>query len=198
MRMVMYIVTVLMGIFIILHYSLGHCLYQEPKNEAYFSNVKHYNVIHQRDIMPSPSYIIVSSILLGIGMGVYISLAQRVQMNWWLTIGTVLLLSLLYLVELTRKITLNDEELILERMLGKTRRIPLNQIDGMYLFSWNKKFLDKNALTTKLVVVTGKKKYPFTLSGIEPRAVMNMMKENFGVTENKMFIAHHKETHPNP
>ena len=103
--------------------------------------------------------------------------------------GTVLVLFILYLVEITRKIVLTEENLTFERMFFRTKRIPLDQIDGLYVYSFNKKFLNKNAFTTKLVVATGNTKYKFTLSGIDTRAVLNMMKENFGINENKMYIA---------
>ncbi|MBQ9313530.1 MAG: hypothetical protein IJ220_00785 [Clostridia bacterium] len=84
---------------------------------------------------------------------------------------------------------MTEDNLVFERMFFKAKKIPLNRIEGMYIYSFNKKFIDKNAFTTKLVVSTGNSKYKFTLSGIDTRAVMNMMKENFGISENKMFIA---------
>ena len=59
----------------------------------------------------------------------------------------------------------------------------------MYLYSWNKKFLKKHALTTKLVITTNSdKKYKFVISSLDNKAVLNLLKENFGVINNKMYI----------
>ena len=62
--MVMYVVTALVFLLIITNYFLGYKLYIEPKNEGYFTNVNHYNVIQQKDIMPNPKYVAVISALL--------------------------------------------------------------------------------------------------------------------------------------
>ena len=175
--MLMYIVTIIIFILIFINYFLGFKLYKEPKNNAYFTNVKHYNVIHQRDIMASPKYIF------------SISASLRNLFNSYVIWGTIITLFILYLIEITRKVLLTEDNLVFERMFFKAKKIPLNRIEGMYIYSFNKKFIDKNAFTTKLVVSTGNSKYKFTLSGIDTRAVMNMMKENFGISENKMFIA---------
>ena len=125
----------------------------------------------------------------GIFFGIYMLLGRIAQTNSFVIWGTVIVLFVLYLVEITRKIVLTDENLVFERMFFKTKKISLDKIDGMYVYSFNKRFMNKNAFTTKLVVATGNSKYKFTLSGIDTRAVLNMMKENFGVNENKMFIA---------
>lgn len=106
--------------------------------------------------------------------------------------GTVIVLLALYLIEITRKIAITDEYLEFERIFFITKKIPLDQIDGMYIYSFNKRFLNKNAFTTKLVVANGQSRYKFTISGIDTRAVLNMMKENFGINENKMYIARNK------
>lgn len=100
----------------------------------------------------------------------------------------MLLLFVLYLIEISRKILLTSDSLEFERMFFRTKKIPLDKIDGMYIYSYNKKFLNKNAFTTKLVVVNGNNKYKFTLSGISPKVVLNMMKDNFGISDYKMYI----------
>ena len=84
---------------------------------------------------------------------------------------------------------LKEDKLILSKAFSKKVELYGNQIKGIYIYSFNKKFLKKRALTTKLVVVTKTDKfYKFTLSSIDNKAVLNMIKENFGVTEYKMYI----------
>lgn len=187
--MVMYVVTALVFIGIFANYFLGYKLYKVPSNKGYFSNVNHYNTINRKDIMASPKYVGGLSILLGLFLGVYIVLCDLVQMNTFLKWITVTTLFILYLVEITRKITLTDDYLELGKIFSPTKKIALNDIDGMFVYSYNKKFLNKRAFTTKLVVAAGSKKYKFTLSSIDVKAVINMMKDNFGITENKMFVA---------
>jgi hypothetical protein len=64
------------------------------------------------------------------------------------------------------------------------------KITGMYIYSYNKKFLKNHAYTTKLVVVEDSgKKHKFSLSSLDNKAVLNLMKDTFGVTNNKMYIA---------
>lgn len=188
--MIMYVVTAIIFVLIFLNYFLGFKLYKEPKNSGYFSNVKQYSVPRQKDIMTSPKYVFFISVSLGIFLGIYILLGRISAMNSLLLWGTVLVLFILYLIEITRKISLTDEYLKFERAFFKTKKIMLQQIDGIYVYSYNKRFINKNAFTTKLVVSTGSSKYKFTLSGIDTRSVLNMMKENFGISENKMYIAH--------
>ena len=188
--MIMYIVTAIIFVLIFLNYFLGFKLYEEPKNQGYFTNVKHYNVVRQKDIMTSPKYVFIISVSLGIFFGVYVLLGRMLEINALVIWITFLTLFGLYLVEITRKISLTEEYLKFEKAFYKTKLIPLEQIDGIYVYSFNKKFINKNAFTTKLVVVNGKSKYKFTLSGIDTKSVLNMMKDNFGISENKMFIAH--------
>lgn len=187
--MIMYVVTGIIFLLILVNYYLGHALYKLPSNDGYFSNVKHYNIINKKDIMASPKYVTVLSMLLGIFLGIYVCLSSFYQINAYVEWGTVLILVLLYLVEISRKVTITDENLEFEKLFTPTKKIPLNSIDGMYVFSYNKKFLNKRAFTTKLVVATGNEKHKFTLSSIDVKAVMNMMKDNFGITENKMYVA---------
>ncbi len=185
----MYIVTALIFVTIFITYFLSFKLYKEPANEGYFNNVGHYNTINHKDIMASPRYVATMSILLGIFIGVYYLLAQLTGLNPYIKYATIIVLFGLYLIEITRKISLNEDTLKLEKFLSPTKSIPLNSIDGMYIYSYNKKFLKKRALTTKLVISTSNEKYKFTLSSIDIKAVINMMKENFGITENKMYVA---------
>lgn len=187
--MIMYIVTVIMFILIFINYFLGYKLYKEPQNEGYFTNVKHYNVIHQRDIMTSPKYVLAISIFLGILIGAYAFLGEITKTNSFIIWGTILIVFALYLIEITRKVHLTEENLEFERLFFKTKKIPLGNIDGIYVYSFNKKFINKSAFTTKLVVTMGNQHYHYTLSGIDTRAVLNMMKDNFGITENKIFVA---------
>lgn len=191
--MIIYVATALIIVVILINYILGAKLYNEPKGGTYFSNVTNYNVIHQKDIMPSPQYVFGISSLLGIFIGIYIFAGGVAKANSYVIYGTVILLVILYLIEITRKIVLNENNLEFERLFFRTKKIPLHTIDGMYIYSFNKKFLDKNALTTKLVVTTDNSRYKFTLSGISIRAVLNMMKENFNISENKMYIQKKKK-----
>ena len=192
MTLCMYIVTALVYILTAITYLLSYKLYKEPKNDAYFDNVNNYNTINKKDIMASPKYVTTISILLGVFIGMYICLADLSNINLYVKYITIAILIGLYLVEITRKITLNEDNLEFEKFLYPTKSIPLTSIDGMYIYSYNKKFLNRRALTTKLVVSTGREKFKFTLSSIDVKAVINMMKENFGITENKMYIAEKK------
>lgn len=187
--MIMYVVTILFFVGTIANYVLSKVLYREPKNNNYFSNVNHYNTINKRILMASPKYVTILSILLGIFFGTYYFLCVLCEVNSALAWGLILILSILYLIEITRKISVTDENLEFEKMFFPTKRIPLNSITGVYIYSFKKKFLNKRALTTKLVVATNKEKYKFTISSIDIKSVTNMMKENFGITENKIFIA---------
>lgn len=187
--MAMYVVTFLVFVGIFVNYFLGYKLYKEPSNKSYFSNVNHYNTINKKDIMASPKYIGFLSIMLGLFLGMYLVLCGLVQMNPILKWITIFVLFILYLIEISRKITLDNEVLKLEKLFSPTQKIDLNSIDGMYVYSYNKRFLNKRAFTTKLIVVSGSKKYKFTLSSIDVKAVINMMKDNFGITENKIFVA---------
>lgn len=131
--MVMYIVTAILLILFILNYALGKVLYYEPSNLGYSSNVRNYNIINNRNIMASPKYVIVLSALLGIFLGVYCKLGQVLETNGFVIWGMVLLLLIAYLIEITRKITITDENLELEKMFCTTKKIPLNTIDGIYI-----------------------------------------------------------------
>ena len=184
----MYIVTVAIFVGILINYLLGFKLYSEPKNEEYFSNVNHYNTINKRELMASPKYVVELSILIGIFIGLYSFLSDLQLINWWLKWFTILVIAVLYLKEITQKISVTEDELVYEKLFSPTKRIQLNSIDGMYIYSFNKRFLNKRALTTKLIVCSGKKKHKLLISAMDVRAILNMMKENFGINEHKMFI----------
>lgn len=186
--MIMYVITGIVFLLILANYYLGYKLYKEPTNDAYFSNVNNYNIINKKNIMASPRYVVFLSILFGLFTGIYIALSKVCEFNPYIEWVTILTLFVLYLIEITRKVSITDENLELEKLFSSTKKIPLNTIDGMFVYSYNKKFLNKRAFTTKLVVATGDKKHKFTLSSIDVRAIMNMMKENFGITENKMYV----------
>ena len=74
---------------------------------------------------------------------------------------------------------LYDEYMIIEGSIEKVGEWAVDLSD----------YVTNNALTTKLIIVNGISKYKYTLSGIDVRAVLNMMKENFGISENKIYIA---------
>ena len=68
------------------------------------------------------------------------------------------------------------------------------KIRGMYIYSYNKKFLKSHAYTTKLVITdTDNHITKYTLSSLDNKAVLNMMKESFGVNSYKMFISKHEK-----
>lgn len=191
--MIMYIITALIFVIIFVNYFLGSVLYKEPKSEIYYSNVSNYNVIDKKVLMASPSYVAILSILFGSFAGIYLSLCDIQGVNQYIKWATIIVLFLLYLTEITRKISMTDLDLEFEKIFTPTKKIPLSKIDGMFIYSYNKKFLNKRALTTKLVVTTGKEKYKFTLSSFNIKAVMNMMKENFNVSNGKMYVYKRKE-----
>lgn len=187
--MIMYIVTAIFLILFILNYVLGKVLYSEPTSVSYFSNVKQYNTLGNKNIMAAPKYVTVLSIFLGIFIGVYYKLGQVLETNTFIMWGMILLLVIAYLIEITRKITLTDDSLEFEKMFCPTKKIPLNKIDGMYIYSYNKKFLNRRALTTKLVICSGMtEKYVFTIASLDIKAVLAMMKDNFGITDCKIFV----------
>jgi hypothetical protein len=184
----MYAITAVIFVAIFANYLLGYKLYGEPKNKEYFSNVNNYNTINKRELMASPKYVVELSIFIGIFIGLYLFLSDLQSINWWLKWVTILIIAILFIKEITQKITITEDELVYEKFLEPTKRIQLNSIDGMYIYSYNKKFLNKRALTTKLIVCSGEKKYKLLVSALDVRAILNMMKENFGINEHKMFI----------
>ena len=185
----MYVVSAIIVFLIFLTYFLGFKLYSEPENEGYFNNVNNLNFEKTRHIAPNPKYIVSISIAVGIFIGSYLALCTKFKINTIVSMIVVLIIFLCYLVEITRRIVIEENKIVLSKLFSK--KIELNglSINGMYIYSFTKKFLKKHALTTKLVITTNNnKKYKFVLSGIDNKAVLNMMKENFGIVDYKMYI----------
>lgn len=188
-----YVVSAIILLLVILNYFLSVKLYSEPQNSNYFNNVNSLNFRKTRYITPQPKYVAIISILVGILFGIYIYLAVNLNVNKWLALIILLILACCYLSEISRKIIIKDDKLILSKAFSKTIELYGKDIKGMYIYSYNKKFLKKHALTTKLVVVTKTDaKYKFILSSLNNKSVLNMMSDVFGVTDYKMFIANKK------
>ena len=163
-----YVISVIILLLILLNYYLSIKLYREPNNVSYFNNVTNFKFSKNKYITPEP----------------------KLKMNLWIIIGILLILLICYLVEISRKIIIKDDKLILSKAFSKTVALYGNEIKGIYIYSYNKKFLEQHALTTKLIVVTrSDKKYKFILSSLNYKSVLNMMSDIFGVTNNKIFIA---------
>lgn len=190
----MYVVSGIIIAFIVINYFLGYKLYSVPKNEKYFNNVTALDFSKGKYICPEPRYVILISIFTGVMIGIYVALASILDFNKWIALIVVLLICVCYLIEITRAIIIRDDKLILSKIFSKKVELYGNDIKGMYIYSYNKKFLKRHALTTKLVIITKiGKTYKFVLSSLNNKSVLNMMKENFGVTEYKMFISKKSE-----
>lgn len=185
----MYIVSGIIIAFIAINYFLEYKLYSVPKNEGYFNNVTEFNIEREKYISPQPLYVTMISIFTGIMLGLYVSLCEYFHVNKILMMIVSIAIFVCYFIEITRNISLVDGNLILSKAFSKKIVINATSIKGMYLYSWNKKFLKKHALTTKLVITTNSdKKYKFVISSLDNKAVLNLLKENFGVINNKMYI----------
>ncbi len=184
----MWIALTLILVVTILHYFLGAKLFMLPKNPEYYRNVKNINTIHKPEIAPDPQYILLLTLVAGIAMGLFIALVDRYHLGDWYNVIFILLITCLYGVEISRRIRLTDNSLVLEKALSKTKEIPLDDIEGMYLYSYGKKFMKRHSFTTKLVVATDKEKIKFTISSLNNKAILNMMKNNFGIENYKMYI----------
>ena len=185
-----YIVTALTYLLIVINWILGECLYKEPNNGAFFNNVTAMNLANEKYIAANPKYVLKLSLGTGIFIGLYSALAFLNNVEIFITLPLIVTLFGVYLMEITRTITLKEGKLIFSRFLYITKEIDVTRISGMYIYSYNKKFFNSNAYTTKIVVVDGKgKKHKFSLSSLDNKAVLNLMKDSFGVTSNKMFIA---------
>lgn len=171
------------------NYYLGAKLYMVPQNSKYFNNVKEINVNNLKDITPAPKYVLTITVLNALLIGMFYAMCAVNVVNAWIPFSYAAVLVLLYVIELSRSISVNDNALIMSRFLKSDIIIPLATIEGMYIYSFNKRFLKKHALTTKLVVTASGKRYKFTISSLENKAILNMMKSCFGITENKMYIA---------
>lgn len=187
--MLIYIISGLMLFVICATYILGEKLYKVPEDTNYFDNVTQFNTSNEKEIGADPMYVTLLSSFTGVLIGLYLAYMKANKLEGLLVTGMVIIIFLCYLVELTRKIKLGGRQLILSRLFYKTKVINVTEIRGMYIYSYNRRFLKKHAFTTKLIVVKNDgKKIKFTLSSIDNRAVLNMMKDDFGVVKNKMYI----------
>lgn len=188
--MAVYVVSIVILILSILNLYLGEKLYKVPKDENYFNNVEEYDLSKNKEIGPDPKYVVITSITTGILLGLYFGLTAICDANEIVVLCTFLLVMYCYLSEITRRVSLRDGVLIFSKFLSKKKEIDASRITGMYIYSYNKRFMKNHAYTVKFVVIesTGKKT-KFTISSLDNRAIMNLMKENFGVQRNKMYIA---------
>ena len=166
---------------VIVNCFFGIKLYMEPKNSSYYRNVTEVNIDRDKDIRPSPKHVITLTLINGIVIGIFYALCSIYMVP--------ALIPFIYASILSRSISINENTIILSRMFMQDIAIPLAMIEGMYIYSYNKKFLKKHTLTTKLVISASGKLYKYTISSLENKAILNMMKNNFGVSEYKMFIA---------
>lgn len=188
--MAVYIVSAIILVLSILNFYLGEKLYKVPKDENYFRNVEEYNFSKSKEIGPDPKYVVIISIATGILLGLYFGLTAICNANGIVILFTVLLVMYSYLSEITRRVSLRDGVLVFSKFLSPKKEIDASKVIGMYIYSYNKRFMKNHAYTVKLVVTENNgKKTKFTISSIDNRAVMNLMKENFGVQRNKMYIA---------
>lgn len=187
--LIIYIISVIMLLLIGLNLFLSYKLYEVPTNQEYFNNVTEINLEKERNIAANPKYIVFISIITGILMGIYLAYSTAKGVHSIIVPIMMIIIFYLYLVELTRSITLKDGVLTLSKLFV-SHEIDARRIKGMYIYSYNKKFLKKHAYTTKLVIVEDNDKITkFTLSSIDNRSILNMMKESFGINSNKMFIS---------
>ena len=193
--MIAYILTAIIILLILGNFILGIKLYEIPKESGYFNNVGSLDLSRERNIFADPRHVATISIINGILIGLYIAFLTSIGVNGILFTITTILLTVIYLTEITKKIILKDGKLTLSKFFFIDREIEASQIKGMYIYSYNKKFLKSHAYTTKLVITTNQeKKIKFTLSSIDNRAVLNMMKESFGINSYKMYISKMEKT----
>ena len=188
--MIAYIITGIILLLILINFVLGNKLYEEPKESGYFNNVTSLNMSRERNINADPRHVVTISIIVGVLIGIYIAYLTSLNVNGLFFAITTILLLIIYLTELTRRIILKDGKLILSKFFFIEKEIDVSNITGMYIYSYNKKFLKSHAYTTKLIITDSKgRKTKFTLSSINNRAVLNMMKEAFGINSYKMYIS---------
>lgn len=191
--MLIYIISGIIIVLALINFILGIKLYEEPKENGYFNNVGNLDMARERTIAADPKYVLIISIITGILMGLYLGYAAALEKSGIIITATVVIIAIMYLIEITRTVTLKEGKLVLSKFLSFEKEIDVNQIVGMYIYSYNKKFLKSHAYTTKLVIVGRDGKLTkFTLSSIDNRAILNMMKESFGINSYKMFIAKHE------
>lgn len=191
--MLIYILSGAIIVLALINFILGIKLYEEPKQGGYFNNVGELDMFRERTIAADPKYVLVISVVTGILLGLYLGYAAALEKGGIVITATVALIAVMYLIEITRTVTLKEGKLTLSKFLSFEKEINVNQIEGMYIYSYNKKFLKSHAYTTKLVIVeNGGKITKFTLSSIDNKAILNMMKESFGINSHKMFISKHE------
>lgn len=189
----MWVVFILSVVWLLGNYYLGKKLYSLPKNEAFFHNVKNISVPEEVMITPSSAYILKLTVLIGFMSAGFLWLSmytKTLETPAYLFIGMIIVL---YMIEISRKIVLTKDEMVLIKLFQKIKRIPLEAIEGIYIYSFNRRFFKGHAFTTKLVVCTAKEKYQYIISSLENKEVLNMIKDNFGVVENKMYIGVEKK-----
>lgn len=192
--MVIYVISAIVIISIVLNWFLGEKLYEMPRDKGFFDNVTSVNLSKERNIAADPRYVVKISVLTGIFLGLYLAYASVEKIGGLLVTFVTLAIFVCYLIELTRKITIKDGKLILSKFLSSSKEIEPHKIKGIYIYSYNKKFLKQHAYTTKLVIVMyDDKMIKFSLSSLDNKSVLNMIKEVFGVTRNKMFISKRNE-----
>ena len=186
----MYVVSVLVVFCVILNFVLGEVLYKRPDNKEFYRNVQKTPARKDMYILPEPKYVFKVSVLVGITIGLYMGAAYSFGINKALIWLVSTFVFVAFLFEVTRKITINEGNIIFSRFFGKKKQIKNDEINGIYIYSYNKKFLKTHALTTKLVVVMkDDKEYKYTLASLINKQVLNMIKDVFGVESHKMFIA---------
>ena len=185
----MLIVLIISIIVIVTNYILGAKLFEWPRNKEYYNNVKNINTIRKPEIAPEPQYVLLLTVFTGILIGIFITFTELTyNSGWYSTIFSIIII-FLYYIEISRRITLTDNSLIFSKAFSKTKVIDIDDIRGAYIYSYNKKFMKGHAFTTKLVIVTTKEKTKFTISSLNNQAILNLIKNNFGVTDYKIYIA---------
>lgn len=191
--MIAYILSGIIIVLALINYILGIVLYEKPKEKGYFNNVCDVDMSREKTIAADPKYVLVISIITGILMGLYLGYVNVLEKSGLIITLTATIIAITYLIEITRMITIKEGKLTLSKFLSFDKEINLNQITGMYIYSYNKKFLKSHAYTTKLVITERDgKTTKFTLSSIDNKAVLNMMKDSFAINSYKMFISKHE------
>lgn len=185
----MWVILVISAIVSILNYYLGRKLFEYPKNENFFNNVEKITGEREKELAPSPKYVIPLTLLAGIAIGGFLAINELLKESYIYSIIFVVAIIMFYVIDISRRISIDEKDLTLSRFLMSDIKIPLIDIKGIYIYSYNKKFFNKHAFTTKLVVITSEKRYKYTISSLEGKSVLNLIKNNFGVTKNKMYIA---------
>lgn len=187
--MLVYIIPGIVFLVVLIYIILEKALYKEPKDQGYFSNVESVDFFKSKMIAADPKYVLILSIFTGILIGIITGMVSLiVARSYLVTLSTIVIL-IAYMKEITRTIHIEEGKLILSDFLMKRKEFTPNQIVGMYIYSYNKKFLKHNAYTTKLVITERSgKRTKFILSSLDVKAVQNMMKDNFGIRNYKIFI----------